>query len=53
MPVIFLTGCHAKTVTAWFLLVLDTDGPTPAPFKVPGCLWISSVTQLNEAGNLL
>lgn len=53
MPVIFLTGCHAKTLTARFLLVLEADGPAPAPFKVPGCLWISFLTQLNEAGNLL
>lgn len=53
MPVLFLTGCHAEAVTSQLLLVLEIDGPAPVPFKVPGCLWISSLTHLNEVGNLL
>jgi len=53
MPVLFLTGCHAKAQTAQLLSVLETDGSAPVPFKVPERLWISSLTHLNEAGNLL
>lgn len=52
MPVLFLTGCHTKVLTAQLLLVLEIDGPAPVPLKVPECLWISSLTHLNEVGNL-